>query len=280
MPISEGRSRKIALLTIILFFFSYPLQGVSFEFINQDIFHQLLASIMIVLGYPLMWSAISISVLGHSGVETAKRRFRISGPLYLIFMGYLGIVLFPPLLASGFDNISPILFLIGFFLALLNLYLISYIIHLEDRLDGLKKKIRKRRVRSTEDLRAFKELNDAVGIAKVLTSHEDVQIRRAAVDLLFEIADPKMIRYVKKALQYDDPYVQLKSAVILCLWCDKGGWTLIQERFRELPAKDRLEIINWIPECEWKGSRAILEQALDDDVQEIRKLAADLIDYF
>jgi hypothetical protein len=235
---------------------------------------------MIVLGYPLIWSAISISIPGRAGVKTAKKRFRVSGPLYLFFMVYIGIILFPPLLASGFGNTSSISFLIGFFLAFLNLFLISYMIYLEERLDALKKKVRKRGVRIIDDLMDFEDLNDAVGIAKVLVSHDDVQVRKAALDLLFKIQDPMMIRYVKEVLGDDDSYIQLRAALLLVLWCDKSGWIILQERFRELPDDDRLEVIKWIPECEWEGSRDILMQALDDDVREIRELANELIEYF
>jgi hypothetical protein len=280
MPVSEGRARKIAILYIVLFFFSYPLQGLSFEFINEDDFHQIIVALLILFGYPLMWSAISFSLPGREGVKTAKRRFMVSVPLYLLFMGYLIIILVPPLLAALSENILPLFVIVGFFLALLNPILISYVIHLEERIESLKKKVRKRGVKGVDDLRDFEELKDAVGIAKVLASHEDIQVRKAALDLLFKIHDPKMIKYVKEVLGDDDSYIQLRAALLLVLWCDKSGWKILQERFRELSDDDRLEVIKWIPECEWEGSRELLEQVLDDDVQEIRELATELIQHF
>jgi hypothetical protein len=280
MPISEGRARKIAILYIVLFFFSYPLQGLSYEFLNEDDFHQIVVSLLIVFGYHLMWSAIGFSLPGREGVKTARRRFMVSVPLYLFYMGYLIIILFPPLLAALSENILPLFVIVGFFLALLNPILISYVIHLEERIESLKKKVRKRGVKGVDDLKDFEELKDAVGIAKVLASHEDAQVRKAAMDLLFKIHDPKMIKYVKEALGDDELYIQLRAALLLFLWCDKSGWTILQERFHELSTDDRLEVVKWIPECEWEGSRVILEQALDDDDHEIRKLAAELIEYF
>ena len=279
MPISEGRVRKIAFLYIILFFFSYPLQGLSYEFINEEDFHQILVSLLIVFGYPLMWSAIGFSLPGREGVKTAKRRFVVSVPLYLLFMGYLIVILFPPLLTALSENVLPVFVIVGFLLALLNPILISYVIHLEERIELLKKKVRKRGVKDVEDLRDFEELKDAVGIAKVLASHKDIQVRKAALDLLFKVQDPRMIRYVKEVLVDDDSYIQLRAALLLVLWCDKSGWTILQERFRELSDDDRIEVIKWIPECEWEGSRELLEQALDDDDQEIRELAAEYIQY-
>ena len=279
MPISEGRVRKIAFLYIILFFFSYPLQGLSYEFINEEDFHQILVSLLIVFGYPLMWSAIGFSLPGREGVKTAKRRFVVSVPLYLLFMGYLIVILFPPLLTALSENVLPVFVIVGFLLALLNPILISYVIHLEERIELLKKKVRKRGVKGVEDLRDFEELKDAVGIAKVLASHEDIQVRKAALDLLFKVQDLRMIRYVKEVLGDDDSYIQLRAALLLVLWCDKSGWTILKERFRELSDDDRLEVIKWIPECEWEGSRELLEQALDDDDQEIRELAAEYIQY-
>ena len=280
MPISEGRARKIAILYIVLFFFSYPLQGLSYEFLNEDDFHQIVVSLLIVFGYPLMWSAIGFSLPGREGVKTARRRFMVSVPLYLFFMGYLIVILFPPLLAALSENVLPFFVIIGFFLALLNPILISYMIHLEERIESLKKKVRKRGVKVVDDLRDFEELKDAVGIAKVLASHEDIQVRKAALDLLFKVQDPRIIRYVKEVLGDEDSYIQLRAALLLVLWCDKSGWTIVQGRFRELSDEDRLEVIKWLPECEWADSREILEQALDDDVQEIRELAAEYIQYF
>ena len=280
MPISEGRPRKIAFLYIILFFFSYPMLGVSYEFLNENDSHQMTAALLIVFVYPLLWSAMSISLPGREGVKVAKKRFIVSGPLYLLFMGYLGVVILPQLLASTFENLSPLFSLIGYFLAILNPILVFYTLHLEERLAALKKKIRKRGVKVVDDLRDLEDLKDAVGIAKVLASHEDVQVRKAALDLLFKIPSPKMIKYVKEVLGDDDSYIQLRAALLLILWSDKSGWTIIQEQFQELSDDDRLEVVKWIPECEWEGSREILEMALDDDVQEIRELAKEFIEYF
>ena len=280
MPISEGRPRKIAFLYIILFFFSYPMLGVSYEFLNENDSHQMMAALLIVFVYPLLWSAMSISLPGREGVKVVKKRFMVSGPLYLLFMGYLGVVILPPLLASMFENLSPLFSLIGFFLAILNPILVSYTLHLEERLAALKKKVRKRGVKVVDDLKDFEELKDAVGIAKVLARHEDVKVRKAALDILFKIGDPRMIKYVKEVLGDDDLYIRMRAALLLILWSEKAGWIIIQERFTELSDDDRLEVIKWIPECEWEGSREILEQALDDEVQEIRKLAAELIEYF
>ena len=280
MPISEGRSQKIALLYIILFFFSYPLQGISFEFINEDNLHQMIAVLLITFGYPLMWCAIGVSMPGREGVKTAKKRFMISCPFYILFMGYLVIILFPPLLVSLSANTGHVFILIGFVLAFLNPILVYYTLHLEERLLALKKKVRKRGVKVVDDLRDLEELKDAVGIAKVLASHEDVQVRKAALDLLFKIHSSRMIKYVKEVLGDEDSYIQLRAALLLILWSDKSGWAIIRERFQELSDDDRLEVVKWIPECEWEGSREVLEMALDDDVQEIRELAKEYIEYF
>jgi hypothetical protein len=280
MPISEGKSQKIALLYIILFFFSYPLLGFSFEFITEDDLHQMIAVLLITFVYPLMWSAIAVSMPGREGAKTAKKRFMISCPFYIIFMGYLVIILFPPLLVSLSENIGLFFILIGFLLAFLNPVLVYYTLLLEERLAALKKKVRKRGVKSVDDLKDLEDLRDAVGIAKVLASHEDVQVRKAALDLLFKVHSPRMIKYVKEVLGDDDPYIQLRAALLLILWSDESGWSIIQERFHDLSDDDRLVVVKWIPECEWEGSREILEMALDDDVPEIRELAAELIEYF
>ena len=127
----------------------------------------------------------------------------------------------------------------------------------------------------------YLDIEDSLGLVKVLAKHKSLEIRQKAIELLFDAPYHYRIpHYLVRTLEDSDEYVRINSAALLFIYSDRRGFDILVKNFHNLSDDIRLKVIKWVPEQEDEnGLRVLIDQALDDKNQEVRDLAKEYLQY-
>jgi hypothetical protein len=274
------RLSKLRILIILSIFISYPALAAMGAMSGLEVPMHVAGMLLVVFGYPILWGLILTTGISNTEKRVSRPVFAAAALLYTTILLYLGQLFIPAFVKPEANTLIALLLVLGYGFALA-LPLFAYVNFTnEERKIAERRRLRKKGVHSVADLENMLAIKDYYGIGKALECNDDPEVRRAALDMLSDATDQRVVRSLRWALEDADDGIRFRAAYQLFLWCEEDGLEILISKFEKLTHDEKLKVVDWSNEFDNEQTTiAVLRRAAEDYDEDVQQKAHEYLKY-
>ena len=272
---------NLRILMVFSIFVSYPTLASMGAISGLEVPEHVTGMLIVVFGYPILWMLVLATGISNTEKRVSRSRFAAASALHTATLLFLGCLFIPAVAKPDMNVFVALLLLLGYGFGLA-LPLFAYLSFTdEERTIAERKMLRRKGVRSVADLKNMLAIQDYYGIGKAMEHNDDLQVRRAALNMLSEATDRRVVRSLKRALDDADDEVRFRAAYQLFLWCQEDGLEILLSKFDELTHDEKLKVVD--ESCDFDSEQttiAVLRRAVEDYDEDVQQKAREYLQYY